>query len=433
MPVYKCHSLHSHAAMNSCIGYITDVMKTSLAARYSMSREEVDASGDWNAHRFITAFGVSSLDGAAREMAQTRSASKRSRTHYGYHLIQSFAPDAPVTAELVHEIGCQMSLRVFPRHQAVVATHLNRLHLHNHIAASPVSSDTDEVVQYPAGVRHCITDLARYHGALLLPVYGLEETQVRTRNALEVPWRVRHWDGMREDVNLDIREAAARSSSRAEMFAVLQSMGYEVTLDRGKDALRPPGGLHLWHLDRFYAPWELRAMTEESMMRDVWRTEQSRIAAEGWPRGPYDTLGGRLTALEAALLFWARVLRQHDRHTYPEMPHQAQRELRKTIQAFRGLRQAGLPADADIDAVLADLTAQRSRISAQIRAVRRPPQTAARKPGSSLEELLQQRKTINRTITRLRDAQRAAACGLASDLPLQRRIREPFSILLPDH
>lgn len=47
-----------------------------------------------------------------------------------YHMIQSFSTDDKVTPELAHEIGLQMAEHCYPGHQVLVATHLDKKHMH---------------------------------------------------------------------------------------------------------------------------------------------------------------------------------------------------------------------------------------------------------------------------------------------------------------
>ena len=55
-----------------------------------------------------------------------------------YHVIQAFAPEDPVTPEMAHEIGMELAM-YFDGYQAVVATHINKAHIHNHIILNSVS------------------------------------------------------------------------------------------------------------------------------------------------------------------------------------------------------------------------------------------------------------------------------------------------------
>ena len=57
-----------------------------------------------------------------------------------FHYVQSFAPDEKVTPELVHQIGCELvaKCKKFTGFQAVIATHIDREHIHNHIVFNSV-------------------------------------------------------------------------------------------------------------------------------------------------------------------------------------------------------------------------------------------------------------------------------------------------------
>ena len=57
----------------------------------------------------------------------------------GYHLVQSFV-EGEVTPELAHQIGVEFAEQLLHgKYQAIVTTHLNTKHYHNHIVWSAVS------------------------------------------------------------------------------------------------------------------------------------------------------------------------------------------------------------------------------------------------------------------------------------------------------
>ena len=57
----------------------------------------------------------------------------------GYHFIQSFAP-GEVTPEQAHRIGMAFAEKLFGgQYEAVIGTHLDKAHLHNHIVVNSVS------------------------------------------------------------------------------------------------------------------------------------------------------------------------------------------------------------------------------------------------------------------------------------------------------
>ena len=63
-----------------------------------------------------------------------------------YHIIQSFSYDDPVTPQQVHEIGKKLVEELYPDHEAVIATHDDKLHLHNHILINSISSSNGKKI-----------------------------------------------------------------------------------------------------------------------------------------------------------------------------------------------------------------------------------------------------------------------------------------------
>lgn len=57
--------------------------------------------------------------------------------------IQSFAPNDPIAPELAHQIGLDLANKVIPSgFQAIVVTHVDRDHIHNHVVINSVNMDT---------------------------------------------------------------------------------------------------------------------------------------------------------------------------------------------------------------------------------------------------------------------------------------------------
>lgn len=59
-----------------------------------------------------------------------------------WHIYQSFAPEDNITPEQALEIGKELMKRMYPDFQYVIATHVDRQHLHNHILVNAVDFRT---------------------------------------------------------------------------------------------------------------------------------------------------------------------------------------------------------------------------------------------------------------------------------------------------
>ena len=106
--------------LNEKIGYAADLVKTSSV-------------------RFVTALNCKSAETAFDVMRKTKEKFGKTGGVLGYHFIQSFAP-GEVTPEQAHEIGCEFVRRLFGEDfEAVIGTHLDKAHPHNHIVVNSVS------------------------------------------------------------------------------------------------------------------------------------------------------------------------------------------------------------------------------------------------------------------------------------------------------
>lgn len=71
---------------------------------------------------------------------KARNASAKKQGNLAYHLIQSFSPDDAVTPELAHKLGRKLAMEFTDgKFEFVVATHINKDSIHNHIIINAVS------------------------------------------------------------------------------------------------------------------------------------------------------------------------------------------------------------------------------------------------------------------------------------------------------
>ena len=89
------------------------------------------------------------------------------------HLIQNFDPNDNLTPEEVHEIGRQTALEFLgDEYEFVIATHVDKDHLHNHIIFNTTSTVDLKKYRWQRGtaahLRNSSDKVAEYHGALIL-------------------------------------------------------------------------------------------------------------------------------------------------------------------------------------------------------------------------------------------------------------------------
>ena len=161
----------------------------------------------------------------------------------GYHLVQSFA-EGEVTPELAHQIGVEFAEQLLHgKYQAIVTTHLNTKHYHNHIVWSAVSLEDGK--KYHSNSKSYYTEVRALSDALCQK-YGLSiiETPESLRGKRQYEkWRAEknNQPTWRTAIRQDVDEAIQQSLTWRQFLSVLERKGYEVRMGRKYPVLRPPG------------------------------------------------------------------------------------------------------------------------------------------------------------------------------------------------
>lgn len=120
MAVTKIHRIHS--TLNLAIDYVVNGGKT-------------------NEGEFVSSFSCVP-EMAARQFARRREEAYTEGTALAHHLIQSFLP-GEVSPEKAHQIGIELADKMLDgKYQYVIATHIDKGHIHNHIIFNSVSHIT---------------------------------------------------------------------------------------------------------------------------------------------------------------------------------------------------------------------------------------------------------------------------------------------------
>lgn len=246
-----------HDRLDKSLSYAKNSDKTSLetAIDYAMNREKTESVC------FEAAINCE-LEHAYRDMVNTKSRwGKETRKRKGYHIIQSFAPGETVPHE-AHEIGVEFANGLLgDRYEAVVTTHLDKAHLHNHIVFNSVSfvdgtMYKDRFADYYEGIRGLSDALCIEHG---LSVIEPDEDSPHRRMSRP------EWAGkttIRDTVRRDIDGALERAYTFRSLLDELRRMGYQVNTQRKHISVRPPGASGNIRLDSLgggYSEEELKS------------------------------------------------------------------------------------------------------------------------------------------------------------------------------
>lgn len=162
------------------IDYIVDENKTN----WNKNNDEKDWDDVifFSNKEYVSAYGLTSPKYAFEEMMMTKMQAKQilgSDRHGGkvdvlaHHIIQSFSPEDNLTPEEVHEIGRKTVLELTGgEHEFVIATHLDKNHMHNHIIFNTTNNVTLKKFRWQKGTKKSLENIsdkyADLYGAKIL-------------------------------------------------------------------------------------------------------------------------------------------------------------------------------------------------------------------------------------------------------------------------
>ena len=288
----------------------------------------------------------------------------------GYHLVQSFA-EGEVTPELAHQIGVELADQLLDgRYQAVVTTHLNTRHVHNHIVWCAVALDNGR--KYHSNARSYYTEVRAKSDALCRQ-YGLSviETPESERGKRQYAKWQAEANGQptwRTAIRMDIDEVVSMALTWRQFLALLEQKGYEIRMGRKYPTLRPPGK------ERFARFKTLgKAYTPEAIRQRILYPKRPFTPAAGWRgrlHGNYRK-ARKLTGLRA--LYYRYLYELGALPRKPQRPSYAVRQdirsLDKRIRQMEFLLHHGIDTFDQLDTyrqaqekAVADLLAERRQL-----------------------------------------------------------------------
>lgn len=265
MAVVKMGQIKTTSA--KALAYITRPDATQDGVWVSTNAAVIDP-GDWRAiaHQFAA---------TSERIGVT---SQREGSVLAHHVIQSFKPGEKLTIEQAHRIGVQLAETVTRgAHEYVIATHLDKGHIHNHIIFNATNMETGRKFRCQKStigrIREVSDDLCRREGLSVLPV----PTRASGRSFGDI-YRVLRGQSQKELLRIEIDKAAAKANTWMEFERALELVGIET---------RRRGGAHGTvsfreeSMARAVRDWKLgEAYTEESIMARLARSAVNRISVD---------------------------------------------------------------------------------------------------------------------------------------------------------
>ena len=138
----------------------------------------------------------------------------------GYHCVQSFMP-GEIDPDHAHLIGLELAQKVWGdyNYQVVVATHIDREHIHNHFIINSVSLDGEKhPCCYHRKISYISDEIIKQHGLSVITDRGIS------------PAVLPHYSKRQLKAKMDIDEGIAVCNNLSEFRDFMRNRGYELDL-----------------------------------------------------------------------------------------------------------------------------------------------------------------------------------------------------------
>ena len=200
---------------------------------------------------------------AAQRWHETKVFFNKTEGVQAFHIIQSFAP-GEITPELAHELGIRFILEHLSEYEVVLGTHVDKGHIHNHIAFNSVNAKTgmkyhSTAESYYQQIRKISDRLCREHGLSVVMETG-------GKGISYAEWKL-HKAGMltlRELFDQDVEECLSQAMDLGQFYALMEDHGYTVKHHSNYPSFIPDGYAHPYRIKRKGKAW-----TEEDIDRFI--------------------------------------------------------------------------------------------------------------------------------------------------------------------
>ena len=268
MAVTKVFAVRSR--FEQTVRYAANEEKTSLDGMiaYAVNPDKTEQ------RLFESCLNCSSVEQASRDMEQTKRRYNKLGGVQGYHIIQSFKP-GELIPEQTHAIGVEFARQLFgDRFEVVIGTHLDKHHLHNHIAVNSVSFQDGKklhcnIQTYFQQVQKVSDDLCRE--------YGLSVIRPKGRGKSHQEWQAgrKKQPTIRSQVRRDIDGLIAGTLNYTTFLDDLRKAGYEVHCgNRKHTAVKPPYAKRYIRLDSLGEGYSDTAIEQRIMAQRSWSSRK---------------------------------------------------------------------------------------------------------------------------------------------------------------
>ena len=164
---------------------------------------------------------------AAHQMMDTKRRYGKTGGVQAYHIVQAFMPHE-ISPEDAHELGVRFTEEFLPGYEVVIGTHVDKDHIHNHIAFNSVSLETgikytNTYTDYYKGIRRVSDKLCAEKGLSVIMETG-------GKGLHYAEWKMRQAGLLtfRELFEADLQEALAFALDIGNFYEIMEDRGYTI-------------------------------------------------------------------------------------------------------------------------------------------------------------------------------------------------------------
>ena len=145
------------------------------------------------------------------------------------HYVQSFKPEERLSPQQAHDIGVEMA-QSFGNREVIVATHIDRDHLHNHFVVSAYDFETGTKLHnnkfYLSDLRRRSDEICQAHGLSTLKEY---DPRKKSQRLGPMEYRAaERGNSWKMELRVAIDYCMARSRSKSEFKKEMKKLGYDM-------------------------------------------------------------------------------------------------------------------------------------------------------------------------------------------------------------
>ena len=178
--------------------------------------------------QYVTSLNCSAPT-AYEEMLATKNTYHKNSGRMYYHLVQSFPKGDDTPPELAHRIAVELAEKAFGKYECVVATHIDREHIHTHIVFNSVSFEDGKKYHSNGNTVQELMDLSdeicmRY-GVTVLDKQPQKKKDVLSDREYRSAVRGESWKFQLMNA---VTEVMKQAKSRKQFVFMMKQLGYGV-------------------------------------------------------------------------------------------------------------------------------------------------------------------------------------------------------------